>query len=190
MDTLSSGSAARLRPWWRGLWLPAAVAVAVLLGVSLRLFSWPMTDSREATDAVVVLAGASARLDVGLALVGEGLAPTLVISNGEQHGWARGNALCAEPQAFEVLCFRPQPQTTAGEAEAIALLAEEQGWDAFTVVTSPTHVTRARLLVEQCTSTPVSVVAHDASLGDRLSPAQLARETLALIAATTFAKAC
>lgn len=173
-------------------WLPWTAGLAVLGVAALVLswFAWPPTQPGSPTDAVVVLSGPSARLDRGLAVVESGLAPTIVISNGDQPGWARGNALCDDPQAFEVICFRPRPQTTAGEARAIARLAELEGWEHVTLVTSPSHVIRARVLVEQCIATPVAMVTHDVDLEDRLRPTSLARETLGLLAGLTVARAC
>lgn len=154
------------------------------------LLTWPPTGGPESADAVVVLSGPSARLDRGLDLVRAGVAPTIVISNGNRPGWARGNALCGSPQDFEVICFRPRPQTTAGEARAIVHLADEEGWQQLAVVTSPSHITRARMLIRQCTDRPVAMVTHDIDLQDRLRPAALVRETLGLLAGLTVARAC
>lgn len=121
------------------------VAVAVLLvGASLRLFVWPSTDHVESADAVVVLAGGDGeRLDRGLELMREGVAPTLVLSFGPDQ-------LCNAEQPFPVVCFAPSPENTRGEAEAIGRLAADRGWTNLVLVTSTPHVTRARVLVERC----------------------------------------
>ena len=65
----------------------AAVLVPVLAVLGLvataRLFVWPPTDPVEQADAVVVLAGGHGeRLERGLDLVRNGVAPTLVLSFG------------------------------------------------------------------------------------------------------------
>lgn len=115
-----------------------------LLAATLRLFVWPDTDAPGHADAVVVLAGGHGeRLDRGLELVQEGVAPTLALSFGP-------NGLCRGGQAFDVVCFAPSPETTRGEAEAIGDLARSRGWSSIVLVTSTSHVTRARLLVDRC----------------------------------------
>jgi uncharacterized SAM-binding protein YcdF (DUF218 family) len=123
------------------------LAVPVLLvGASLRLFVWPSTDQVEPADAVVVLAGGDGeRLDRGLELMSEGVAPTLVLSFGP-------DKLCTVEQPYPVVCFAPSPENTRGEAEAIGRIAAEHGWTNLLLVTSTSHVTRARLLVERCFS--------------------------------------
>ncbi|HEX5586476.1 MAG TPA: YdcF family protein [Acidimicrobiia bacterium] len=135
-----------------GRWARRTVVVVILLvlvpvlvvGVSLRLFVWPRTDHVEPADAVVVLAGGDGeRLNRGLELMGQGVAPTLVLSFGP-------NRLCNFVQPFPVVCFAPSPENTRGEAEAIGRLAAERGWTNLVLVTSTPHITRARLLVERC----------------------------------------
>jgi len=129
----------------------AVVLLAAAVAVNLRLFVWPSTDEVEPADAVVVLAGGDGeRLERGLELVREGVAPTLALSFGPDR-------LCGEPQPFDVLCFTPSPENTRGEAETIARIASEQGWSNVVLVTSTSHVTRARLLLERCYSGTLQV---------------------------------
>jgi uncharacterized SAM-binding protein YcdF (DUF218 family) len=131
----------------------ALVLLAALVAVNLRLFVWPGTDAIEPADAVVVLAGGEGeRLDRGLELVQAGVAPTLALSFGPDR-------LCgdAPAQAFDVVCFRPSPENTRGEAEAIGRIAAERGWTNVVLVTSTSHVTRARLLLERCYSGELQV---------------------------------
>ena len=100
---------------------------------------------------MVVLAGGNGeRLDRGLELVREGVAPTLAVSFGPDR-------LCDSTQPFTVVCFTPSPDNTRGEAEAIGRLAQEHGWTDVVLVTSTSHVTRARLLVERCYSGQLQV---------------------------------
>src|SRR5439155_6344112 len=119
--------------------------------VNLELFVWPESDSVEHADAVVVLAGGNGeRLDRGLALMREGIAPTLVASTGP-------NRLCNYDQSFEVICFLPEPNNTRGEVEAIAKIADEHGWKRLVLVTSTYHVTRAEMLLDRCYAGTVEV---------------------------------
>lgn len=154
------------------------------------LLTWPPTGVPESADAVAVLSGPSARLDRGLELVEADVAPSIVISNGNRPDWPRGNVLCGTPQDFEVICFRPRPQTTAAEARAIVHMADKEGWEQLAVVTSPSHITRSRVLIGQCTDRPVAMVTHDVDLQERLRPASLVREALGLLAGLTVARAC
>jgi uncharacterized SAM-binding protein YcdF (DUF218 family) len=132
-----------------GLAVALAVVLVPLLVVAtavatLRLFVWPATDPVEPADAVVVLAGGHGeRLDRGLDLVHEGVAPTLALSFGPP-------SLCDGGATFDVVCFTPSPETTRGEAEAIGELARAHGWSRIVLVTSTPHVTRARVLVDRC----------------------------------------
>jgi uncharacterized SAM-binding protein YcdF (DUF218 family) len=122
----------------------AALLVIAVVAVNLRLFVFPPSTTPAHADAVVVLAGGSGeRLDRGLALVRQGVASNLVVSNGP-------NELCATRQPFAVFCFRPNPDDTRGEAEAIGRMAAQQGWRHLVLVTSDYHATRAHLLLGRC----------------------------------------
>ncbi|MFI5046905.1 MAG: YdcF family protein, partial [Acidimicrobiia bacterium] len=111
MPLLRVGRRAR-RTLLVALVLLPVLALAGLVATA-RLFVWPETDRIERADAVVVLAGGDGeRLDRGLQLMRDGVAPTLVLSFGP-------NRLCSGGQPFAVVCFAPSPETTRGEAEAI-----------------------------------------------------------------------
>ena len=92
---------------------------------------------RGAPDAIVVLSGGQHRLDEGVRLWRQGVAPTLAISDGRNPSWPQANRLCGRPR---VRCFDPSPYSTRGEARWTAA----QGWDSVVVVTSTYHVRRAR----------------------------------------------
>src|SRR4051794_24178594 len=114
---------------------------AAWLAASAVLFVWPSGDSPARADAVVVLAGAKVpRLDKGLELMRRHVAPVLVISDGLDPLWPRANRLCRGDAGFEVVCFRPRPYSTRGEAEAVARIASARGWRSIVVVTSRYHV--------------------------------------------------
>jgi uncharacterized SAM-binding protein YcdF (DUF218 family) len=119
----------------------ACLVIAALVVASYLLFVRPSTSGTGRGDAVVVLAGGRGeRLTRARALMDRDVAPTLAISNGT----------CGARRRYRMICFRPDPQTTRGEAEAVRRLARANGWNRIVVVTSTYHVTRARILVHRC----------------------------------------
>ena len=151
----------------RALLLLAAVPLATWIALDIYLFATPSLDRPVQADAVIVLAGdRTPRLDRGLGLMRAGVAPTLVISDGHDPNWPAANRLCAEGSpGFRVVCFKPDPYSTRGEARGFARLAREHGWRSVVVVTSTFHVTRARMLFRRCFRGRVEGVGAHASLG-------------------------
>jgi uncharacterized SAM-binding protein YcdF (DUF218 family) len=167
-----------------------ALAVASWLVLCAYLFVWPREDEPRRADAVVVLSGGrNFRLEKGLELVRRGVSDTLVISDGRAEGWIRANRLCANgANGFRVLCFKPDPYSTQGEAEAIARLGRERGWRSVAVVTSTFHVFRARMLFERCFAGEVDAVGAEYKL--RYLPVALFWETGKLSYALTVERDC
>lgn len=178
------------RLYWQ--WVAAVVTLLIAAGaVPVRLFHLPPTGAPASADAIVVLAGDGRRLAAGLELAHVGVSNVLVISNGEEQGWVLANRLCREPEELTVICFVPRPGSTAGEARAIGQMAQRRGWNTLVVVTSRSHVTRARTLMDQCVEGEIHMVAAD----DRAVPASrvlqaITRETAGLAAAVTIGRAC
>ena len=135
-----------------------ALGVAVLAVASIPLFILYDGDTPAKADAVLVLAGSKQRLPVGVDLVERGVAPVLVISDGLDPRWKQANRLCRSGGP-KVLCPRPDPYSTRGEAQMAARLAEEHGWDSLAVVTSRFHLFRARRLFERCLDADLAFVA-------------------------------
>lgn len=164
--------------------------VLAFVGLSARLFVFPVTASPKQADAVIVLAGArNPRLHKGLELMRKKVAPTLVISDAPIYGWPEANRLCAGHAAYKVVCFRPDPYSTRGEAEHIARLVKARHWQSIVVVTSTFHVTRARLLVKRCVkNATVSLVGADYALGDL--PRYVFSEWGKLLYAESFSRDC
>src|SRR5688500_1313514 len=106
----------------------------------------------------MVLAGAKSRLPVALELVERGVAPVLVISDGLDPRWTQANRLCRFGDPERVVCVRPEPYSTRGEARLAARLARERGWDSLAVVTSRFHLMRARRLLERCFAGELALV--------------------------------
>ena len=148
---------------WRAV---LALLLAAWLAATAVLFVWPRGGDPQRADAVVVLSGVrTARLEKGLELVRAGVAPTLVISDGRARGWAEANRLCDGGADFRVVCFRPTPYSTHGEAADVARIARDRGWRSLVVVTSRYHVTRSRLLFGRCLDGRVSGVPAKTSPG-------------------------
>jgi uncharacterized SAM-binding protein YcdF (DUF218 family) len=141
------------------------IAAAALAAATAFLFVLPDSDPLPAhADAIVVLAGGRKhRLGKGVELWRRGVAPTLVISDGRAPGWVEANRLCAETR---VLCFRPDPYSTRGEAEWTGREAARRGWNSVVVVTSTYHVRRARVIFGRCFKGGLAVVAAHPPAGN------------------------
>jgi DUF218 domain len=145
--------------WYRRLAL-LVLLLAALAAASVWLFAFPHTDAPGRADAVVVLSGSNTdRLPKGLALMGARVAPLLVVSDGKR----TDPAICGRRRPYRVLCIRPDPFSTRGEAEAIERLAAARNWRTVDVVTSRYHVFRARLIVRRCYHRTLRVVASEPS---------------------------
>ncbi len=179
---------------WRRQAALLAVAVFTLLTVSLsalnvRLFVSPRTGALERADAVVVLSGDHGeRLPIALRLVEQGAAPTLVLAGTPDYeAWVE---LCEEAQPFEVVCIRPQPDSTRAEARATGELAHERGWKSLAVVTTSYHVTRSAMLFGRCFEGTVSMVAVDRSLGWPTALRHIGSEWLKVVHTGTLERSC
>ena len=151
------------------------------LVLAATLFLWPPQHPPAHADAVVVLAGARGpRLERGLDLVRKGVAPVLAVSDGWGVGWVEANRLCAgRPAPVRVVCFRPSPYSTRGEAEAVSRLARERGWQSVLVVTSRYHIVRAGILFARCFPGTVSTDGAGEPFATRLLAAPLETAKLA-----------
>ena len=89
-------------------------------------------------DAVFVLAGSNGSLPEGQALVGGGIAPTLVVSSDKNTRDAARNRLCRNPPEG-VQCIVRGPFATGGELQALARVASNRGWDNV-VVLAPSYM--------------------------------------------------
>jgi len=163
--------------------------VVAWAAVAARFVLWPVQDSPRHADAVVVLAGDHLRLGKALELMARRVAPTLVISDGVAPGWRVANRLCRRGGGrFRVVCFRPDPYSTRGEARAVARMAAARGWGSVVVVTSTYHVTRARLLFDRCVDARVRVTG--ATYQRSLIPLEVFLEPAKLAYALVVARRC
>jgi uncharacterized SAM-binding protein YcdF (DUF218 family) len=177
--------------WKRILLATGGVLVLVWLAATLRLVFIPAEDAPGKADAVVVLSGSKhERLDRGLELMRNDVAPTLVISGGFDPRQPTANRLChaGRGDGFDVLCFTPDPDSTHGEAQATGRLAAEHGWKRVLLVTSRFHVTRARMLFDRCVDGDVDAVG--VSYPRTSIPAAIAGEWVKLGLSVTAARGC
>ena len=119
-----------------------------------------------------------------LQLAKAGYAPVAVISLGGDPTVHCPRA----PKGIEVICFRPDPVNTRGEAEFVAGLAAQRHWDRIIVIPDRTQTTRARLLFKRCTQISLEMVPVHDDLPQLL--AGVAYEWGALIKALIFNRSC
>ena len=153
--TVLTGPEGSVSPLFRLLRIAIGLTALVVafVAATLYLFVFPHTDPPGHADAVVVLSGGhNWRLDPGIRLVEQGVAPTLVISAAFLDSkWTKAHEICRNGiRGVHVICPTPDPYSTQGEARMIARLARQHGWHKVDVVTSRYHVFRARMLIRRC----------------------------------------
>ncbi len=99
-------------------------------------------------DAIVVLRGSGQSLPAGQALLGGGIAPTLLVSSGST-GDDRRRRLCRKPPE-EVVCVIGGPFVTGGELQAIADVARNRRWDTVVVVSPSYERVRVDRVLARC----------------------------------------
>jgi uncharacterized SAM-binding protein YcdF (DUF218 family) len=169
------------------------VGLGVWLVLALYLFVWPDQDHPRRVAAIIVLSGdAEHRFPHALALARAGVAPVLVVSDGARSSWAPARNLCAHPggHRFRVICFRPRPYSTRGEAREALALAERNHWRSLLVVTSTYHLFRARMLFKRCLDGRARVYATGTSGSLAWLPVNAASETIKLGLTFTTRRGC
>ncbi|MGA9871769.1 MAG: YdcF family protein [Rhodococcus sp. (in: high G+C Gram-positive bacteria)] len=131
--------------------LPVLVVSTVGVGGYLT-FTRAHMDAVEPVDAIIVLGGEhDGREAYGVSLAEQGVADTVVLSNpyGDQDPVMK--KYCdTRTDDYTVLCEKPEPGTTRGEAIFTERLAAERGWDHVMVVSWRYHLPRARYIFDQC----------------------------------------
>ena len=120
--------------------------------IGYRLFGTDHQDPLRQADAIVVLGGEhDGREDYGLRLAEAGYAATVVLSDPYGADDPTMMRVCAvKSKSFRVICERPDPSTTKGEAMIVRRLAVENGWRSVIVVSWKFHLVRARYIFGQC----------------------------------------
>ncbi len=134
--------------------------------VAIVLITRPRVDPVRPVDALYVIGPAEGRIADARRLMAEGAARTLVVTVtvDPKTDEVYTKDFC-DPAPWEVICVRPDPYTTRGEAAALARLARERGWTHAAVLTQPSHVSRARMWMTRCVPIPVDLWASSEHLG-------------------------
>lgn len=171
--------------------LLSVVALVIFALATARLFVWPPAGAPSRADAVVMFAGGRGeRLARAERLMADGLAPNLVVPNGTMPEWPAGNQACSGDRPYEVFCPVPDPDSTQGEARAIAALAEARGWTRVIVVTSSYQVTRADLLLGRCFDGEIRTVRAHPELSTFAWAERIGHEWLAWTRTMTIERGC
>jgi hypothetical protein len=168
---------------WRVVAGVLGLLVTAFIATTLVLFVRPSTDQPRAADAVVVLGGDGPRRAEGEALVREGVTRTLAIAVGSPY-----DPCFRRHEPYTLICFRPNPLTTQGEARWLGDAAKARGWRRVVVVVSEAQATRARIRIRRCYSAGLQVVAV------RLGTSRTVRDAMyewgALLKALTLQRRC
>src|SRR3954470_8720063 len=184
----ASSDNAPVRSLLRPRWLIPILFVLWFIGM-WNLLLHPKSDKPGKADVVMVLSGDTKhRLPRAMTLMNRHVAPMLIISDG-MNSIPLGRELCTNPPpAYHVLCFRPDPYSTRGEARALGKLAAQNHWKRVVVVSSPTHLTRLRILFKRCYHGKLAAVE---SKQTRLSKLEsVFYETGKLAVETTLVRGC
>ncbi|TCK21247.1 uncharacterized SAM-binding protein YcdF (DUF218 family) [Pseudonocardia endophytica] len=138
------------------------MVVAVVGTTALRVWQVARIDDQQPADAVVVLGAAqyngepsailASRLRHAADLYSEGLAPRIVTVGGSQNGdryteaEASRDYLIRRGVPANAVEMVPEGTDTLRSLEAVAVLAEQQGWETAVLVSDPWHSLRARTM--------------------------------------------
>ncbi|GAA1510479.1 uncharacterized SAM-binding protein YcdF (DUF218 family) [Agromyces terreus] len=131
----------------------AAILLVAGLGAPIYVFP-PQAAVPERADAVFILGPARAeRFELARQLIDDGVTDRMVVSvpadvleSPRETGRYRN---CNIPGG-DVTCVDAEPSTTRGEAQLLAALADEQGWNSVIVITRTPHIIRTRVLFDRC----------------------------------------
>ena len=171
--------------WVRRVLIALAVLFALFCGATVRLFVWPTTGMPASVDAIVVPGGFGNRISAAIALAKQGRARYLILSQGE---YVPPQLCGAHVGSALTLCFKPDPDTTQGEAEGTARLAREYGIHSIVLVTTPDQTWRAELRFGRCYSGEIYGVTTP--LPRHLWPYQIAYQWAATFKAEIVNRGC
>jgi uncharacterized SAM-binding protein YcdF (DUF218 family) len=161
-----AGVRVNVRRWSVRLAIAFGVIIALWLGLCYQVIQNPSVVTHpSAADAIFVLGGSTdPRTEEAIDLANEGVSHVLVLSNAIPN--PKATELCEHPPAgWTLICFRPSPNTTQGEAEFLGRLAAEKGWTKIVAITSRYHISRARLLIKRCVGGRLQMVSDHETIG-------------------------
>lgn len=156
----------RLAAWV--FWL--ALLVAIVAAAGWKIYVDPGADAMpEQTDVAFVIGPPTdERMEVALEMLQDGTAGALMVSLDEaETEWTEAQAACmglGDFAGYPVLCSKPDPFTTRGEAQWLAQEVEAQGWDSASVITFTPHIKRTQLYMDRCFDGDLAVVDSGESL--------------------------
>jgi len=174
----------RRRPWVRLVIISCLGILTLFTGATLRLLVFPKTDTLSKADAIFMLDGATDRRPKALELARAGYAPTLVVA----HSAARPCPSEYEIPGVKLICFRPDPPTTQGEAREAGRLAKQYGWKKMIFVVERPQNTRARLRIGRCYDGETLVTTVNPPTGEW--PYQIAYQWGAMAKALIWQRGC
>ncbi|RKQ33780.1 YdcF family protein [Kocuria tytonis] len=134
--------------------------ITLWLAVCHAVLDDPRVDAPETSDALIVLGPPDpTRVEYAQDLVyNQHVAKTLVVSvpdpqpfdSPQMVEYYKARSFCQPRDGVEVLCFKPDPSTTQGEAMKLKELAAQRGWNRVTAVTFTQHTSRSRLILSRC----------------------------------------
>lgn len=133
--------------------------VVALLGVPLLVV--PAQEPPRGADVVFVIGPPDAwRTEWARELAAAGKAGTIMVSVPEP----ATTSACRTIGSTPVLCRRPDPFTTRGEARWLRDEMDAHGWRTALVITSTPHVSRTRFVMSRCVPQGVQVVGRRTGL--------------------------
>jgi hypothetical protein len=165
----------------------AALLVIVLGAATARLFVWPATGMPRHVDAIVMLNGPGERLAAAEQLGWEHRASYLVVSRSSEF-YGHGSHCAARIPRVKVICFKPDPATTQGEAEFAGRLAARYHWRSIVMVAMTPQDTPARIRLGRCFHGRIYV--ETVSVPGWLWPYEIAYEWGATIKSLVLQRSC
>lgn len=152
----------RRRPVRRFVTGVFALAMAAWVSSALAVYAWGKRDDARASDAIVVLGAAQysgrpspvlkARLDHGIALWKDSIAPVLVLTGGTGDGDTTSEAAVGRRYAmnqgvpFEAILVEAHGRTTVQSMRSVADMASQHDFRSVVLVSDPFHMLRVKLL--------------------------------------------
>lgn len=128
------------------------------------LYVAPPADQPKHADVLFVLGPPDDRISYAEQLMHRGYAHTLAVSSPIGQDGRFEAAICGAQRSYRIICFKPDPFTTQGEARALKNLSNQYGWKSANVLTAQFHVTRARVIVNRCYAGDLRMVADRTGL--------------------------